>query len=66
MFVIRSLEPDKSGGKKQISKEFLTYSNQIMQDDPAQAIQQEKLMQEQKKAEKKKIKKKEVLKRRKE
>ena len=30
MFVVRTLEPDRQGGKKQISKEYLNYADNII------------------------------------
>jgi hypothetical protein len=34
MFVVRTLEPDRKGGQKQISKEYVSQSENILQDDP--------------------------------
>jgi hypothetical protein len=40
MFLVRSLEPDRKGGK-QISKEFLIESNTLTQNDPELALKDE-------------------------
>jgi|LauGreDrversion4_2_1035121.scaffolds.fasta_scaffold141083_2 hypothetical protein len=45
MFVVRTLEPDRSGGsKKQVSKEFIEPSKTLMQDDPERADEEARML----------------------
>lgn len=63
IFVVRTLEPDKqSSSKKQISKEFLKYSDTILSEDTMIHQIQERQLQNQIRNDKKKLKKKEYKK----
>jgi len=59
------LEPDRKGGAKQISKEYITSSANLIQDDPLIAKQTEDMLYQQQKKEKKKSKRKEYIKKKK-
>ena len=36
IFIVRSVEPNKSGGKKPVSKEYFVKSDTLIQNDPVQ------------------------------
>ncbi|CDW87023.1 UNKNOWN [Stylonychia lemnae] len=65
MFTVRTLEPDRKGGK-QISKEYLIQSNNLIQDDPTLAKAADDQLREIEKKQRFKLKRKQYLLKRKE
>eukprot|EP00347_Sterkiella_histriomuscorum_P013401 403364846 len=65
MFIVRTLEPDRRGGQKQISKEFLIESSNLIQDDPLLGKQLDEIHRQQLQKQKMKAKRRQYLQKRK-